>query len=651
LGELSYFPRNDRSRTVYSGWRDLAAMCHAHGAAFFIQLTAGLGRVGNPQCLTNQLKFPRSSSLNPNWYIKDIPCLPLSDRSIKKIIRNIGQASADAKAANIDGVYLHGHEGYLIEQMTNPAFNRRKIGRYANYERFGLDMIKEIRRRVGPSYPIMYRIDLSLALNEVYGERMFKQKPLPKFRKGRTVEMTLSYMDKLVKAGVDMFDVDMGCYDDWWLPHPPASMPSGCFLPLSELVKRHFAEGKILSNAGKEVPVVGVGKLGYPDLAEKALREGKCDMVMLGRPLLADPEWPNKAYAGKVADIRPCIGCQEGCVNEFVEGGHPQCAVNPRTSFEFEFPPEIAPASVRKKVAVVGAGPAGIVAAKTLLARGHSVVLYEKTDRLGGNLNPGSRPAIKYEIRNYLSYLTKEVGKMASDLAFALKLGSAPAAEELKAAHYDVIVTATGTKQKIPPIEGLKGNPAVHTAIEVLLDPELLKDAKDVAVIGAGSVGVETAYFLAYEQGKKVRVVEMDKFVMNHSCTANRGHLIHYFEAKGGEFFIMSQALRYEGGKLTIRQCVDKRVPDPYNTWSPILPENVVNPLDRTVRIDRDDAVTKELPADAVVLASGSVSDDALYYALVKSGAASEIYNIGDSFRGGRVLDAVRAAYRKARSI
>ena len=338
LGNLTYFPRIDRSRTVFSGWRDLAHGIHNYGGKFFIQLTPGLGRVGNPQCLVTQRKFPVSASPNPNFYMPMVPCLPLTDLKLKKIIKNAGQAGADAMAADIDGVYLHGHEGYLLEQLTNPAFNRRKFGRYSDWQAFGIDMVKEIRKRCGDRYPIMYRIDLSLALNETYGDRMDTEKSLKKFKNGRSIEMTLEYMENLVKAGVDLFDVDLGCYDNWWLPHPPASMPAGCFLDVSRIVKQHFADKQILSNAGVAVPVVAVGKLGYPDLAEQALRDGDCDMVMLGRPLLADPDWCNKAYAGKVADIIPCIGCQEGCLNEFVEGGHPQCAVNPRTAFEHLYP-------------------------------------------------------------------------------------------------------------------------------------------------------------------------------------------------------------------------------------------------------------------------------------------------------------------------
>lgn len=145
-------------------------------------------------------------------------------------------------------------------------------------------------------------------------------------------------------------------------------MPAGCFLDVSRLVKERFESLNILSNAGVPVPVVAVGKLGYPDLAEKALRDDMCDMVMLGRPLLADPEWPNKAFAGKVSEIRPCIGCQEGCINEFVDGGHPQCAVNRAPALKDVMPEAISPAEVKKKIAVVGAGPAGVLFA-TMAAR------------------------------------------------------------------------------------------------------------------------------------------------------------------------------------------------------------------------------------------------------------------------------------------
>lgn len=642
LDKLTYFPRIDRSRTVYCGWRDLAQGVHSYGSKIFVQLTAGLGRVGNPECLLTQHKFPKSASYNPNFYIPAIPCMRLSDGKLKKIVKNIGQASADANAMGLDGVYLHGHEGYLIEQVTNPAFNRRKFGRYADWKQFGVDMIKEIRDRVGPNYPIMYRIDLSLALEETYSEETMNSTYMKKFKGGRTIQMTLDYMDALVEAGVDLFDVDLGCYDNWWLPHPPSSMPAGCFLDVARAVKEHFADKKILSNAGVPVPVVGVGKLGYPDIAEKALRDGDCDMVMLGRPLLADAEWANKAYAGKVEDISPCIGCQEGCLNEFVEGGHPQCAVNPRTGFESQLPEIPAPAETKKKIAVVGAGPGGVIAAITASRRGHDVDLYEKTDKIGGRIIAGSVAKIKFDVDNYRLYLEHLVEEAQKEDNFNYYPSTEAKMDELKAKGYDKIVLAVGTKDAVPPVPGIETANTVQ-AVDLFLHPEKIGDAKKVVIVGGGVVGCEMAQWLAYEYAKEVAVVEMQEYFMYGVCTANRGHLLHALKANGAKMMNMTKVTGFEGNKVKISRNVDKNVPDPFVTWSPILPENIHNPLAPKIGNTYAD---ETLDADLVVLAAGGRADDSLYFEALKNRAADEIYNIGDSFAPGKILEAVRAAYR-----
>ena len=642
LGDLSYFPRIDRSRTVFSGWRDLAQGVHAYGSKFFIQLTPGLGRVGNPQCLVNSMKFPVSASINPSFYIPQIPCLPLSGHKLKKIIKNAGQASADAHAAGIDGVYLHGHEGYLLEQMTNPAFNRRKTGRFSNWQNFGLDMITEIRRRVGNNYPIMYRIDLSLALNETYGDAAMNCSSLKKFKNGRTIEMTLDYMKNLVKAGVDMFDVDLGCYDNWWLPHPPGSMPPGCFLDISKIVKEYFAENKIVSNAGIPVPVAAVGKLGYPDLAEQALRDGLCDMVMLGRPLLADPMWPKKAYAGQVSDICPCIGCQEGCINEFVEGGHPQCSVNPRTGFEHALPAVPAPAAIQKKIAVVGAGPAGVTAAVVAAGRGHQVDLFEKSGQIGGRLVPGGIAKIKYDIVNYRKYLEHLVSGACANGNLTLRLNTQVDAAILKIQGYDTVVIAVGSEQSGLPLPGISTAKTVQ-ATELFLHPELLDGVKKAVVIGGGVVGCEAAYWLAYEHQKQVKVVEMEKYIMNKVCTANRGHLIHYLEKAGVELLNCTKVTGFAPGQVQVLRNVSPTVPSPYITWHPILPENVENPLAVKLKVCEE---SQTLEADLIVLAAGGRPDTSLFTQVQQIHAADEVYNIGDSFYVGKVIEATRAGYR-----
>lgn len=642
--KLSYFPRIDGTRTNLVGWRDLAQGCHAFGSKIFIQLTPGLGRVGNPQCLVDSMKFPGSASINPNFYISEIPCLRLSGRKLDKIIKNAGQAAANAKVCGIDGVYLHGHEGYLLEQLTNPAFNRRSIGKYSDYQRFGIDLIKEIRARVGKDYPIMYRIDLSLALNETYGEEGMNVKALKKFKNGRSIKETLNYMENLVKAGVDIFDVDLGCYDNWWLPHPPAGMPAGCFLEVSKIVKEYFKNNNIKSNAGLEVPVVAVGKLGYPDLAEQAIRDGKCDMVMLARPLLADPEWCNKAYRGEVEKIRPCIGCQEGCINEFVEGGHPQCAVNPRTGFE-DIIPEIMPKTEKvKNIAVVGGGPAGIIFAITAARRGHNVELIEKNDKLGGKVICGSVPKIKFDFENYLKYLNNQVKEAEKLPNFKVNLNTEATTEYLKKKNYDSVVFAYGTKNITPKIPGIEEVNVVQ-ATDLLTNPKLLGDSEKIVVVGGGVVGCETAYYLKYEHNKDVKVVEMLPYIMDGACTANRGHLIYYLNKENVELINCAKVISFNKGKVNIVKNVSKGVPNPNNTWQPILPANIQNPLAKKIG---DETVNLSLDADLVVLAIGGKSDEGMYFEAQRLHAAPEIYNIGDSFKAGRVLEASRAAYNLA---
>ncbi len=644
--KLSYFPRIDRSRTNLVGWRNLAYAVHSYDCKLFIQLTAGLGRVGNPECLINQMKLPVSASMNPNFYIPQIPCRSLSSGACKKIIKKTAQAAADAKFAGIDGVYLHGHEGYLLEQMTNPAFNRRLLGRYSNYQQFGLDMVSEIRKRCGKKYPIMYRIDLSLMLNATYGDKMKKVKSLKKFRDERLVIETLDYMKNLVLAGVDMFDVDLGCYDNWWLPHPPSSMPPSCFIDIAKLVKDYFKENNILSNAGLEVPVVAVGKLGYPDLAEKALRDNKCDMIMLARPLLADANWANKAYAGKTMDITPCIGCHEACIKEFIEGGHPQCAVCPTTGFENGLLSGINKTNEKKNVAVIGAGPAGVVCAKTLIERGHDVTLFEKSNAIGGTLIEASIPKIKYELKNYVTYLNKVVEDLKK-VGLKLELNSFATAENLKERKFDAIITATGSLQAGLPIKGAVQK-HVCSAVEALKDIDRLKNAKNIVIIGGGDSGCELAYYLKYELDKNVTIVEIAPTLMTNTCTANRGHLLHYLEKAKVKCYNCSEVTSINEDTVEIMTNASKTVPYAYNTWQPVLPENIHNPLAKKIK-SLPKAV--EIDADLVILAAGTKSNNELFAKLIEINAAPILYNIGDSNKPGKVFTAVKSAFNVAKNL
>lgn len=644
---LTYFPRLDGSRTVLSGWKDLVYACHNHDAKVFVQLSAGLGRVGSPECLIKKHKLPVSASLNPNFYINQIPCIRLSDCKIDKIIKNIVNASVDAKECGFDGVYLHAHEGYLIEQLSNRAFNRRKLSRYRNYQTFGIKLIKEIRKKVGLNYPIMYRMDLSLALNSTYGSRMESEKALKKFKNERRITETLEYMQNLVRAGVDAFDVDLGCYDNWWLPHPPASMPPGCFLDVSRMVKNFFDDNNIMSNAGKRVPVVAVGKLGYPDMAEKALRDGWCDMIMLARPLLADPEWCNKAFAGNVERITPCIGCHEGCIKEFVNGGHPQCAVNPRCGFEDSLSKDVSPAPSQKNVLVIGAGPSGITASEVLIKRGHKVTLVDKSKKICSTLDIVGKPKFKYEIMNYKKHLENTVALLKKNSSFTLKLNT-----EIKSdgdfEKFDCIMVAVGSKSVRPGIED-KELTKLISVDEVLKNPNILKDATDVVILGGGESGCEAALFIKGELNTNVTVVEAGKYLMASACTANRGHILHYMQEEGVVVHNMSKLKCInDDGTITIYKNINKNVPNPYNTWNPVLPNNVKNPFEKPIQEELEQI---RVDADFLVYAYGRIPNGGLYAELVKNHSAKEIYNIGDSVAVGKIFQAVKSAYNKALNV
>ena len=654
-GGLSYFPRIDRSRSVFAGWRDIAAACHAFGARFFIQLTAGLGRVGSPECLQTKHRLPVSASWNPNFYLPAVPCRPLLDVECRRIVKAAGQAAADARAMEIDGVYLHGHEGYLLDQLTNPAFNRRTHGRYADWQRFGLDLVREVRARTGDGYPIMYRIDLTAALHETYGQRMASVGSLKRFAGERTVAMTLEFMATLVAAGVDMFDVDLGCYDNWWLPHPPTFMPPGCFLEVARTARDYLRDHGVRSNAGHEVPVVAVGKLGNPDLCERALRDELCDLVMLARPLLADPDWPRKAYAGRVAEIVPCIGDQEGCIGEFVAGGHPQCSVNPRAGFEDVFSAEPAAASRPRRIAVVGAGPTGITCACTAARRGHEVTLFEREDRPGGMLVPGSVPRAKLDVANYLSYLDDLLERTCAATQLSLRLGTEMSAEQLGQEGFDVVVACTGGVLKRPPIDGLDGrdrsggdSPPVVAAVDLLRSPALAADARRIVVLGGGAVGCEAAFWLAAEHGKQVTVIEMLPHFMTGNCTANRGYLLHYLERLDVRLLNCTRLESVGDGGVVASRNIDASVPDPYATWAPLLPDSLHNPFARALEVHD---VLERIEADLVVVATGLAPDGELYEACVAGHVAPELHNIGDSFTVAKVLEAVRAGHALGRRL
>ena len=268
------------------------------------------------------------------------------------------------------------------------------------------------------------------------------------------------------------------------------------------------------------IPVIVSGKLGYPELAEAVLQDGKSDFIALGRALLADPEWPNKVTEGRAEEIRPCIGCFEGCRRRIHEGKALGCAVNPATGQEKEL--AITPAEKKKSVVVIGGGPGGMEAARVAALRGHRVTLVEQAGELGGNLIPGSVPAFKRDYRLLIRHLALQMKKSGVELL----LGKVATAEMIGELRPDAVIVATGGVPIIPDIPGVD-NEKVVTVIDLLSGRK--EWGKTVILIGGGTVACEFALH-ASQKGAQVTIVEIADAVASCMYSINRMHLLQLLE-------------------------------------------------------------------------------------------------------------------------
>ena len=645
--DTTYFPRIDgSSRTRMSGWRDLTSKVHAYDSKIFMQLTAGLGRVGSPESFLKG-KMLKSASINKNFYVPVVPHLPLTDRAIKKIVKSFGQCAVNAKACGFDGIHLHGHEGYLMDQLTSKPWNRRKFGRYSNLHQFAIDVVKEIKHRCGDDFPIIYRIDLTQGLRESYGDEIFKKR----FKNmERSIEDGLKLCKELAQAGVDAFDVDKGCYDNWFYPHPPAYFKDMIYVKeMAGVLKEYLKKENI------DKPVIAVGKMGKPEIAEKVLKNEYADMVMLGRPLLADPYWPDKVKQDKEDEINHCIGDQEGCVHSFIHGGHPCCTVNPYTGFEDVKKLEIT--NEPKNVAVIGAGPAGIEASKTLIDRNHKVTLFEAKSKIGGQFELNDEISIKHDVKRYLKNQRHIIEKYI-DKGLILKLNTKPDIKELEE-NFDVVILATGVKENIPKIKGVEKVKAT-TAREFLENKlQLPQNTKEILVVGGGAVGCEIAYTIAKENDVQVTIVEMQKYLMNNIVHSNRSMLLWLMSGMGSttdkvndrlnrkvKAYTSSKVMAFKENEALLE--VNKERINPYTPWETLIPENIHNPFEKKLNDKNTEEIS--IKTDFVIFAMGAEENDDLYEKL-KNNKKLQVYNVGDSKKLASAWEAINDANEIARGI
>lgn len=573
--------------------REMTERIHAYGSKIFLQLSGGFGRVTIP---TNVGDIPpiAPSAIPHRWL--DKTCRAITVDEIHAIVKQFGEAAFHAKRAGFDGVQIHAvHEGYLIDQFAISMFNQRTDeygGSLENRLRFAKEIVEEIKKTCGDDFPVTLRFSLKSMIKD------WRVGALPGEdfeEKGRDTEEGLKAAKLLESYGYDALDTDVGTYDAWWWNHPPMYQKKGLYREYCKMVKEVV-----------DIPVFCAGRMDNPDMALEAIENGECDVIDLGRPLLADPDYCNKLRCGKITQIRPCISCHEGCMGRVASYSLLNCAVNPQAARERVNAYE--PILKKKKVLIVGGGVAGCEAARVLAIRGHQPVVYEKGSRLGGNLIPGGAPDFKEDDIALADWYTNELNRLGVHVHLNTELNE----EEIKTMDYDTVILATGSK---PKVFSLGDDSHTYTAEQVLLKQ---KDAgKKTVVVGGGLVGCETALWLA-QNGIHVTIVEaLDKVMAVNGplCAANKEMLEALLPFNGVEIITGAKVTEFANGE---------------------------------VKVDTKEG-SKTIMSDSVILSVGYKEENTLYNNLQFD--IPDLYLLGDAKKVSNIMYAIWDAFEVANHI
>ncbi|WP_431996312.1 FAD-dependent oxidoreductase [Streptomyces fungicidicus] len=391
--------------------------------------------------------------------ISPFPPRELTDAEVGRTVDDYARAARLARQAGYDGVEIMGSEGYLINEFVAAQTNRRTDrwgGSYENRMRFPVEIVRRVREAVGEDFIVIYRLSM---LDLVPG--------------GSTLDEVITLAKAVEAAGATIINTGIGWHEAR-IPTIATSVPRGAY---TWVTKRLMGE--------VSVPLVTTNRINTPELAERLLAEGTADMVSVARPMLADPDFVAKAADGRPEAINTCIGCNQACLDHTFSGQITSCLVNPRACHETEL--VLAPTRRRKRVAVVGAGPAGLACAVSAAERGHAVTLFDAASEIGGQLNVARKVPGKQEFDETLRYFRTRL----AELAVEVRLDTRVTAGDV--AGHDEVVVATGVLPRVPDIPGVD-HPSVLGYLDVLRDGAPVGDR--VAVLGAGGIGFDVAEFL-----------------------------------------------------------------------------------------------------------------------------------------------------------